>query len=92
MMSAPKKRTAADRSIANLLIADHILDGMEAFAYEWRASRIPATVTFPDDTTKSVQHMENGLLLFKDGTSAIYDIIDPRAKNVHSAVIAYNPS
>ena len=75
------------------LMAQYQEKGMDTFAFEWTGTRVPQIVTFPNGLEKTVQYMRDGLFLFTDSTSAVYErLADTFPEQPQSVFIAYNPS
>lgn len=66
--------------------------GMDAFIFDWEGTRVPDTIKFPDGSEKPVNYMRDGMLFFKDRTSAVYERLDdifPRQPQ--SVLVGYIP-
>ncbi len=82
-----------NKALVDLLITQYEARGMDAFIFEWNGTRTPEKVTFPDGQEKIVGYMRDGMLLFKDKSSAVYErLADIYPQQPQSVLIGYTPS
>jgi hypothetical protein len=65
-----------NKALRERLIAQYKRRGMEAFVFTWEGSRVPDKVIFPDGLEREVSYIRDGILLFRDNASAVYDRFD----------------
>ncbi len=81
-----------NKTLIEKLKTSYMTNGMESFILEWNGTRVPEEVKFPEGVTRKVQYMRDGMLLFRDNTSAIYERLeDDFPKQPQSIIIGYKP-
>ncbi len=66
--------------------------GMETFSFEWQGTKTPKKVTFPDGLEKEVAYMKDGLLMFQDHSTVIYERLSDNPEKPQCILVGYKPT